>query len=69
MTIAAIGLAALGITSLFVFISSGVTTTLGKYPYAIYQQLLSILTPLIMAGLVFCIPLKVLLIQIIGRIK
>ena len=48
------------------FISTGVTTTLEKYPYAIYQQLLSILTPLVMAG---CIPLKVLFNQIIGRIK
>ena len=69
MTIAAIGLAALGIMSLLVFISTGVTTTLEKYPYAIYQQLLSILTPLVMAGLAFCIPLKVLLNQIMDRIK
>lgn len=69
ITIVTIGLATLGITSLVVFISTGVTTHLEKYPYAIYQQLLSIMTPLIMAGLVFCIPLKVLLNQIMDRIK
>ena len=70
MTIAAIGLACLGIMSLVVFISTGVTTvTVDKFPYAIYQQLLSILTPIVMAALVFCIPLKVLLNQIIGRMK
>lgn len=68
-SITVIGLVALGITSLVVFISTGVTTTLEKYPYAIYQQLLSILAPLVMAGLVFCIPLKILLNQIMDRIK
>lgn len=67
ITIAAIGLAGLGITGQFAFISTGVTTTLERYPYAIYQQLLSILTPLVLAGLVFCIPLKVLLNQIMGK--
>lgn len=69
MTIVAIGLAALGIASLLVFVSTGVTTPLEKYPYAIYQQLLSILTPLVMASLGFCIPLKVLLNHIMDRIK
>lgn len=69
ITIVTIGLAGLGVTGILVFISTGVTTTLEKYPYAIYQQLLSISTPLILAGLVFCIPLKVLLNQIMGKIK
>ena len=70
MTIAAIGLASLGIMSVVVFISTGVTTvTVEKYPYAIYQQLLAILTPIVMAALVFCIPLKVLLNQIITKMK
>lgn len=69
ITIVAIGLAALGITSLVVFISTGVTTTLERYPYAIFQQLLANLTPIIMAGLVFCIPLKILFNQIMDRIK
>ncbi len=70
MTIAAIGLTTLGTISLVVFISTGVTTvTIDKYPYGIYQQLLSFLTPIVMAALVFCIPLKVLFNQIITRIK
>jgi hypothetical protein len=70
MTIAAIGLVCLGIMSLIVFISTGITTvTVDKYPYAVYQQLLSILTPIVMAALVFCIPLKILLNQIISRMK
>ena len=70
MTIAAIGLACLGIMSLVVFISTGITTvTVDKFPYAIYQQLLATLTPIVMAALVFCIPLKAILNQIISRMK
>ena len=45
------------------------TVTIEQYTYAIYQQLLSIWTPIIMAALVFCIPLKVLLIQLINKMK
>ena len=70
ITIAAIGLASLGIMSIFVFISTGVTTvTVEKYPYAIYQELLSVLTPMVMIALVFCLPLKVILNQVISRMK
>ena len=70
MTIAAIGLACLGILSLVVFISTGITTvTVDKFPYAIYQQLLGTLTPIVMAALVFCIPLKAIFNQIISRMK
>jgi hypothetical protein len=70
MTIVAIGLVCLGIVNLVVFVSTGITTvTVDKYPYAVYQQLLSILTPIVMAALVFCIPLKILLKHIISRMK
>lgn len=56
------GLCFLGILGLIVSISLGVTTSaIEKYPYAIFQQLLSTLTPMIMAILVFCVPFKVLL--------
>lgn len=56
------GLCLLGVLSLIVSISSGVTSdAIEKYPYAIFQQLLSTLTPMIMAILVFCVPFKVLL--------
>jgi hypothetical protein len=70
VTIAAIVLASSGIISLFVFIITGITSiTVEKFAYAIYQEILSILTPIVMAALVFCIPLKVLLNQIISRMK
>lgn len=70
ITIVAIGLACLGIMSLVVFISTGITTvSVEKYPYAVYQKLLSIITPIVLAALVFCIPLKILLNQIIIRMK
>jgi hypothetical protein len=56
--------------TLVVFISTGITTvSVERYTYAIYQQLLSIFTPIIMATLVFCIPFKVLLNRFIGKMK
>ena len=46
ITISSIILASLGIVSLLMFLLTGVTTVMiEKYPYAIYQQLLSIFTP------------------------
>jgi hypothetical protein len=70
ITIVAMGLAFLGIISLIVFIITGVTTvTADKYPYSVFQELLAILTPIIMAALVFCIPLKIILNQFIRIMK
>lgn len=70
IAILACSLSSLGIVSLILFISSGTATVIiEKYPYAIYQQLLTILSPLIMAGLVFCLPLKVLLNVLINKSK
>lgn len=70
LIIASIGLAILGIISILTFVSTGVPTdSIERYSYAIYQQLSSILTPILMAALVFCVPLKVLLAQSSNRIK
>jgi hypothetical protein len=70
ITMATILLASSGIGSLVLHIITGITTvTVEQYTYAIFQQLLSLLTPMIMASLVFCIPLKVLLIRFINKIK
>lgn len=70
MTLAGIGLASLGIICLVVFISTGITTVnVDIIPYAIYQELLAILTPIVMSALVFCLPLKVILNQVASRIN
>ena len=70
VTFVAIILASLGIVSLIFFVISGqVAVGFEKFPYAIYQQLLSIFTPLIVALLVFCIPMKVLLSQLARKVK
>ena len=70
VTFVAIILASLGIVSLIFFLISGqVAVGFEKFPYAIYQQLLSIFTPLIVALLVFCIPMKVLLSQLARKVK
>lgn len=70
ISIITFGLTSLGILGLGIFILSGVTTAaLEKYPYAIFQQILGTLAPLIMALLVFCLPFKVLLNLFINRAK
>lgn len=62
LVIATIILASLGIISLVLFIMLGINpVTLERYAYTIYQQLLSILSPVIMAALIFCVPLKIVL--------
>lgn len=64
------GLCFLGVLSLIVSVSFGMTTyAIEKYPYAIFQELLSTLTPMIMAILVFCVPFKVLLNILFEKIK
>lgn len=70
VSIITFGLSSLGILGLGLFIFSGViTATLEKYPYAIFQQILGTLTPLIMAILVFCLPFKVLVNLFINKVK
>jgi hypothetical protein len=65
-----VALSLLGIASIIVFLSTEyITFTEEKYPYAIYQELLSVLTPTIMALLIFCIPVKIILNALTGKIK
>lgn len=69
-TIVTIVFASLGISSLTLFFISGSTMSeVEKYPYAVYQELLSILTPIVMAALVFCLPLKILLNTFLDKLK
>ena len=70
ITVVTIVLASIGIISLTVFFINGSTMfEVGRYPYAVYQELLSILTPIVMAALVFCLPLKALLNAFHNKIK
>ena len=70
VTTATIVLACSGIISLVLYMITGIITVpIEKYTYAIYQQLLSIVTPIIMAALVFCIPLKVLLNLFVNKMR
>lgn len=70
ITVTAIVLACFGIASLVVLMLIGTPPVeIEKYPYAIFQQILSILTPAIMGALVFCIPVKVLFNQVINKMK
>lgn len=65
-----VALSLLGIASIIVFLSTEYITVTGeKYPYAIYQELLSVLTPTIMALLIFCLPVKIILNTLTGKIK
>ena len=50
-------------------VNGGTTTPAEKYPYALYQELLSVLTPILMAALVFCIPLKIILSRFYIKMK
>jgi hypothetical protein len=49
-------------------VSGGTTVTADKYPYAIFQELLGIITTTIMAILVFCIPTKVILSHLVKKV-
>lgn len=70
ITIVTMVLASLGIISLTLFLINGSTMSeVEKYPYAVYQELLSVLTPIVMAALVFCLPLKVLLNAVLNKVK
>jgi hypothetical protein len=70
LTILIIVLASCGIISLFLFVMTGIPqASIEKYPYDIYQELPSILTPIIMILLVFCLPLRAILRQIIDRLS
>jgi hypothetical protein len=70
ITIMSIGLALCGILGLLLFTITGKQQdSLEKYPYAIFQQLLSILTTSIMVILAFCVPLKVILNRYISKVK
>ncbi len=70
LLIEAIGLASCGIISLFLYLVTGAQqATIERYPYGIYQQLLSLITPTIMAALVFCVPLKIILSSVISKFK
>lgn len=61
VAIMSVALSSLGIISIIVFLSTAQTTfNEEKYPYSFYQ-LISVLAPLIMALLIFCIPTKIIL--------
>lgn len=63
-------LTTLGIVGLILFVVNGGTAPAAeKYPYALYQELLSVLTPIVMAALVFCIPLKIILSRFFNKMK
>lgn len=69
ISVASIIVASLGITYLFISILSGVTPFLEKYSYALYQQLLSNLTPMIMTVLAFSFPIKIILSDLFSRMR
>ena len=70
IVLAAILLASLGIISLLISIIAGSpTVSMEKYPYEIYHKILSTISPIIMIGLVFCVPLKILINNLIVKLK
>lgn len=67
---AAILLASLGIGCLLFLIISGITASaVEEYPYSLYQKIFSFISPTIMIGLIFCIPLKILIRELVGKLK
>ena len=70
ISISAFILGFLGIVSLILYIATGVSTiSVEIYSYAIFHQLLSIFSPLILAALVFSVPLKILLDYLFSKLK
>jgi hypothetical protein len=68
--LSAILLAISGITRLLVFVTTGVNPiSVERYTYTIYQQLLSNLSTIFMTGIIFSIQLKVLVNELVNKLK